>query len=135
LPGRAHSASLLRTPGPNKQAPKCRTFAELDDDDFSVRERASAELGKLGGAAHWALRKVLEGQPSAEVRQRAQHLLERHGAADASPDLRRRARSLELVERLGTADARRLLEELAKGAPGAALTEAARTSLARLSRQ
>jgi dipeptidyl aminopeptidase/acylaminoacyl peptidase len=69
-----------------------RLIAELDDDDFDVRERATADLAKLGGAADAALRKALEGQPSAELKQRVQYLLDRKRAAP-DPNQMRRSRA------------------------------------------
>jgi RNA polymerase sigma factor (sigma-70 family) len=108
-----------------------RLIAQLDDDDFTVREAASAELAKLGGAADEALRKALEGQPSAELRQRVQHLLDGARKTEPSPEQLREARAVELLEGMGTPEARRLLEELAKGAPGARLTTDARAALER----
>ena len=44
-----------------------RLIAELDDDDFATRERASAELAASGEAAAAALRAALEARPSAEA--------------------------------------------------------------------
>jgi dipeptidyl aminopeptidase/acylaminoacyl peptidase len=108
-----------------------RLIAELDDDDFNVRERATADLAKLGGAADAALRKALEGQPSAELKQRVQHLLDQKRTAP-EPDQMRRSRAFEVLEQMGTPEAKKLLEELAKGAPGAALTEESKAALARL---
>jgi RNA polymerase sigma factor (sigma-70 family) len=105
-------------------------IARLDDDDFTVRERASEELAKLGGAAHAALRQALEGQPSAELRQRVQRLLEPGLSTD-----RRQERALEVLEGMATPEARRLLEELAKGAPGAGRTEEARAALERMAKR
>ncbi len=48
------------------------------------------------------------------------------------PDWRRTLRAVEVLEALQTPEARRLLEELAKGAAGAVLTEQAKAALSRL---
>jgi len=85
----------------------------------------------MGGAADEALRKALEGNPSAELRQRVRHLLDGSRPAELSPDRLRESRALEILEGMGTPEARRLLEELAKGAPGAGLTEQAKAALGR----
>ncbi len=106
--------------------------AELDSDDFEVREKASAELEKVGEPAAPALRKALEGTPSAELRSRADRLLERFSGKVVSPDFLRRERALEVAEHMGGREARALLEELAKGAPDAALTQEAKAALKRL---
>jgi WD40 repeat protein len=108
-----------------------RLVKELDDDDFAVRERASEELAKLGGTADAALRKALEGQPSAELKQRVQHLLDRRPSADTSPERLRQLRALEVLAAMATPESRRLLEELAKGAPEAGLTKEAKAALDR----
>jgi hypothetical protein len=74
-----------------------RLIVELDDDDFNVRERASAELAKAGGAADAAPRQALEGQPSAELKQRVRSLLDQPRAAEPSPERLRRSRGLEVL--------------------------------------
>ena len=48
---------------------------ELDADEFAVREKASAELARLGKAAESALRRAAANSPSAEVRRRTKNLL------------------------------------------------------------
>jgi hypothetical protein len=109
-----------------------RLIKELDADDFDTREKASAELEKVGESAALALRKALEGTPSAEVRGRITRLLDSFGGKVVSADVVRRERALEVLEHMGGAEARALLEELAKGAPEAALTREAKAALARL---
>jgi hypothetical protein len=51
-----------------------------------------------------------------------------------SADERQQWRAMEVVEHAGTPDARRLLDELARGAPGPLLTAWAQAALERLSR-
>jgi hypothetical protein len=97
---------------------------DLDDNKFAVRERASAELEKLGPAAAPALAQVLQGAASGEARRRAGRLL---ATVRSAPSLVRAQRGVEVLVRLGTADARRLLEDLAKGPPDAWLTQEARS--------
>lgn len=75
------------------------------------------------------MRKLLEGNPSAEVRRRVQQLLEplqRKGAV-----YWRQTRMLEVLEQMEIPEARQLLEGLAKGAPGAWLTREAKAGLER----
>src|SRR5262249_42148246 len=52
-------------------------IADLDSDDFAVRENATTELERLGELAAPALRRAMEGNPPAEVRRRAEALLEK----------------------------------------------------------
>jgi WD40 repeat protein len=105
---------------------------DLDSDDFDVREKASAELARIGDPAAPALRKAMDGVPSAEMRARITQLLDKFGGKVASADLMRRERAMEVLEHIGGAEARALLEELAKGAPEAALTQEAKAALKRL---
>jgi WD40 repeat protein len=106
-----------------------RLVKDLDADEFQVREKASAELAKLGGIAETALRQVLEGNPSTEVKQRIRVLLEKLQAW--SPEQIRSTRALELLEHLDTTEAKDFLRELAKGADSAWLTEEAKAAVRR----
>jgi RNA polymerase sigma factor (sigma-70 family) len=112
-----------------------RLIADLDSDQFARRQQAGEELAKLGELAGPALRRALEGKPSAEARRRIELLLGQVGEPGADPDRLRSLRALEVLERIGTPDARRVLESLAQGAPEARLTEEARTALGRLARR
>lgn len=49
-------------------------IADLDNDQFAVREKATRELEKLGETAQPALRKALEGHPKPEARKRLERL-------------------------------------------------------------
>jgi WD40 repeat protein len=109
-------------------------IADLDSDSFDVRKQATAELEKVGELAETALEQVLAGQPSLEVRQRAEALLDRLRMAVTSPEQLRQLRAVEVLEQTSTPEARGLLEKLAEGAPEARLTRDAQESLARLVR-
>src|SRR5262249_28966989 len=112
-----------------------KLIEELDDDDFDVRDRATTELEKLGAAAEAALRKALRGNVSAEVRLRAQRLLEGLEKVEASADWVQTGRALEVLEQLGTPEARAYLLTLAEGASEARLTLEAKASLERLAKR
>src|SRR5205807_9579425 len=51
-----------------------KLIADLDDDDFAVREKASAELAKMGDKADALLKKALTETKSPEVRCRIEAL-------------------------------------------------------------
>jgi RNA polymerase sigma factor (sigma-70 family) len=104
-------------------------IADLDSDQFAVREKAGRELENLGMDAEGALRKALEGQPSVEGRRRTQGLLERLERAEGL----RISRAVEALERINYPAARQLLETLAKRAPGGRLSEDAKAAFQRLS--
>ncbi len=108
-----------------------RLIADLDSAEFAVREKAVPELERQGEAAEGALRKVLEGRPSLEVRQRVKLLLEKLTGANRL----RMLRAVEVLEHLDTAESRRFLETLAGGASEARLTQEAKASLRRLTRR
>jgi RNA polymerase sigma factor (sigma-70 family) len=121
----------VAAPDPKRLA---RLLADLDSDRFGVRDRAMAELERLGEAALPAARKALDAQPPLETRRRLQGLMEAQERQrwSASPDRLRTQRALEVLERAGTPEARRVLAALAAGAPGAWLTQEARAALGRL---
>jgi hypothetical protein len=108
-----------------------RRIADLDNDDFNVREKAEKELGDQGDLVESALRKTLDEQPSAEVRHRVEQLLRKL----ATPRRLQEYRAIEVLERIGTSEAEKVLKEAAGGAPAARLTQEAKASLERLSRR
>jgi WD40 repeat protein len=114
-------------------------IADLDSDQFQVREKASRELEKLGPDAAFALRVVLEGEPSAEVRQRIQTILDklkRPGEKQiAGSDPRSARLALAVLEEIGTPAAQQVLEELAKGPVPSQVTRDARAALKRLAKR
>jgi RNA polymerase sigma factor (sigma-70 family) len=103
----------------------------LDADSFEEREKATEDLAKLGAAAEPALRKALEGTPTAEVKQRVELLLEKLRTAAATPEHTRESRALELLEQVRTPEATALLKELAGGDADAWLTQEAKAALKR----
>lgn len=111
-------------------------IADLDSNTFGTREKATAELERVGPLAAPALTKKLKEQlPSLEVRRRMERILEKQESHSLSPDELRAWRAVEVLEMIGTAEARAVLETLAKGAPGAVQTEDAKKALARLGRR
>jgi hypothetical protein len=111
-----------------------RLVADLDSPAYPVRQRATRELSRLDRLAEPTLRKALAGQPSPELRQRIQQLLEQLETAPSAERLQA-LRAVEVLEIVGTPEARRLLEALASGAPEARLTQEAKASLERLTKR
>jgi hypothetical protein len=105
---------------------------DLDSDQFSVRQRATAALGRAGRQAEAVLREAAEKGPSAEVRRQASILLTAATNSALTGERLADMRSVELLEWWGTAEARTALAELARGAVGADLTAAAAAALQRL---
>jgi RNA polymerase sigma factor (sigma-70 family) len=106
-----------------------RWITELDSPEFTVRERATAELDKHGDEALPAMQKSLAGQPAAEVRRRLTRLVDGVTAGQMPAETLRCLRATEVLEGLDAAATRQVLEKLSRGAPEARLTREARTSL------
>jgi hypothetical protein len=109
-----------------------RLLAELDSPQFLARQRASTGFVRLGDLAEGALRGVLTGHGSAEVRRRAEQLLRRLEEMVPTGETVRGLRAVEVLEHIGTADAARVLARLAEGAPEARLTHEAKAALERM---
>jgi RNA polymerase sigma factor (sigma-70 family) len=107
-----------------------RLIADLNQEDFSRRARATTQLAELADLAEPALRAALEDRPTPEKRRRVEDLLKRLDAA-ASPALLRGVRAVEVLESLGTPEARQVLHILAQGAAEARLTREAKASVER----
>jgi RNA polymerase sigma factor (sigma-70 family) len=106
--------------------------ADLDSDEFAVRERAAKALEDFGPEANPVFAEVLSGKPSAEVRHRLEALQAVSPLPVRSADVLRSLRAVVALERIGTPEARQLLEALAKGAPAARQTAEAKAALGRL---
>ncbi|MGH7170950.1 MAG: hypothetical protein ACRELG_11785 [Gemmataceae bacterium] len=111
-----------------------RLLADLDSDQFQTRERATAELKKLGGLVEPALRKAIASRPSLEVRLRIENLLDGLDHRVLSREELQGLRGVETLESIGSAEARRVLATQARGTPGFRLTDKARMAVERLTR-
>ena len=125
---------LVRATDAEKQAQPL--LPKLDADSFETRERATADIKKLGLSAEPALREALKGSVSEEVRNRIERVLKamnegRKGVADDGGRLRRVVKALEVVD---TADACKALREFARGDAGMTVTKLAREAVERLER-
>jgi hypothetical protein len=109
-----------------------KLIRELDDDDFDVRNRATAELEGLGELVVDVLRDAPARTKSPVVQRRLRDLLERLEAFPMSGERLRTVRAVRLLEQIGTADARNLLDKMAKGAASARATIEAKAALERL---
>ncbi|HEY7158815.1 MAG TPA: hypothetical protein VH575_33025 [Gemmataceae bacterium] len=104
-----------------------RWITELDDDQFTTRERAKQGLERAGDTAESLLRAALEEKPSLEKRRRLQQLID---ALDhPSGAALREARAVEILMHSGTPEARELLRTLAQGSPEHRLTRQAKAAL------
>jgi RNA polymerase sigma factor (sigma-70 family) len=109
-----------------------RLLTDLESEHFDMREKAQKDLEELGDLAEPALRQTLEKKPTLEVRRRVQAVLEGLRGPVTRPELLQSLRAVAVLEDIDNHEARRLLEELANGAPEARLTREAKSSLRRL---
>jgi WD40 repeat protein len=110
-------------------------LADLSGERFAARQQAARELERLGELAGPALRRLAATAPSLEARRRSTALVEKLEGPVTDAELRRSLRAVEVLEHVGTREAREVLEGLARGAPGARLTQEAAASLQRLARR
>jgi WD40 repeat protein len=113
-------------------------LAQLPAPSAEELEGLWADLGGARGArAEPALRQALEGNPSAELRRRAQRLLGRLGATAERPPSAElvRLRAVEALEANGTPEARKALAGLATGLAVSPLAAEAKAALARLAKR
>ncbi len=111
-----------------------RWIADLNSDNFAVRQSAAKELEKIGQPVKSALQRALKGNITLEMRRRMEQILNRLTSVPNSETVRT-LRAIVVLERIGTAEARSVLETLAGGAPEARETEEARASLERMTRR
>ena len=88
----------LRPPAPVSAKRLAELIELLDDDSFEVRQKASADLLRLGVAARPALQKA-RARASLEVRLRAARLLAELERLGADREHLRALRSIEVLER------------------------------------
>lgn len=125
-------AHVLPVP-PLAEAIVRKRIRELDSPMFATRQKAQDALIELGDPVREYLTKAAEDKDAtSELKQRSAAILRRLDEASPTIERLRELRALELLERLATSDARQVLQSLARGAAGAALTLEARASLDRL---
>jgi WD40 repeat protein len=111
-----------------------RLITDLDSEQFGVRKQASYELEKIGEPATPFLRKALASDPSPEVHRRIEDLLSKIAGGAPRGESLQSLRAIEALEMIGTSQAKTVLKNLAKGASGATITQAAAAALERLKR-
>jgi hypothetical protein len=109
-------------------------LADLDSDQFAMRDKAMRDLDELGELAERALRKMLADKPSLEARRRAEELLAKLRGPLPAGERLRSLRAVEVLEHAGTEQARQVLTVLARGAVEARLSREAKAALHRLQR-
>jgi hypothetical protein len=126
-----------------------QALANLDSDQFFLRQAAEKQLAGWQERAEPALRDALKDKPSLEKRLRIERILATPPAVVTSPDVLRHLRAARVLEYVAASgsdvtrpanDAPRLaaiglLKKLAGGDPDARLTQEVRAALGRLKTQ
>lgn len=102
---------------------------DLDNDGFTVREKATAELGRLGEFAEPDLRRALRGPISPEARLRVERLLEQVERGLKQSDW---LRALATLENWNTLECQEVLGALSKGDADRSLTRLAKEAMGRM---
>ena len=116
-------------PDPRRVA---RLLADLESDQFAVRQRATQELVKLGDAIEPALRVALDGNPSLEKQQRLEQVLTT--VTTISTEELRWQRTIQALESMGQSAPKLLLQTLANEASSTRLRQQAAGAIERLAR-
>jgi WD40 repeat protein len=132
LPLLADSLRPVKAPEPSVVT---RLIADLNNDDFQVREKASRELGQFGQGVEGALRKAKEGDITLEQSRRIDQLLKQLPGPEPGPEQLRTIRAVAVLEQIGSPEALKVLAGLAAGAEGARLTQEAKAALERLEKR
>jgi WD40 repeat protein len=119
--------------GPSAQQ-VAQWLTELNDNSFTVREKAMRNLRNAGELVEPALREYLKKDPPLEGARRVEQLLKalENQEGILTAEQVRQARALEVLENMGTDEAWKLVAELAGGASRAWLTREAQVTLNRL---
>ena len=116
-----------RTPLPAERLSKL--LSDLNADSFETREKTTVELIELGDVVEFDVKNLRRDSLSPEVQRRAEMILKR--VARRTPAEEAKIRAVLAIEAIDNPDAIHFLEEIGRGASGAALTIEARAALAR----
>jgi WD40 repeat protein len=123
-------------PIPVKEVPLARLVAELDSEVFTVREKASQELKKLGTIAEDYVRHVAkDNKLSLEKSRRLKAILDSLERLSLGREELRQVRAIQVLETIASPQAGGLLETLARGWSAGRQTVEARESLQRMKQQ
>ncbi len=112
-------------------------FADLNNDHFEAREKASFEIAKIGIWMRGRLTTAISNPGSDEMRVRVEKLLEKVNdpkAPSLDEERLRIRRVIMVLEQIGSPAATRVLQKIAGGAPEPFLQEDARSALDRLAK-
>jgi hypothetical protein len=116
----------LRPVAAADQKQVAQLVADLDSATFAVRSQAAKALEELGEAAEAAVRTLLEGKLTLEIRKRLELFLEKRSIEEL-----RNLRAIDAVEHAGTPEARVVLEMVAQRTANPRVAHAASAALQR----
>jgi len=144
--GQAHQAIWALTAFPKESLPFLKSrlrptviieptqinkwIADLDSDQFALRQAASKELARAWDQTQKPIQEALRKNPTLETRRRLEQILNARSDIPA-PESVQSIRAIMALERIGSPDAQAILGTLATGAPGTRETEEAKASLER----
>ncbi|GIW80900.1 MAG: hypothetical protein KatS3mg105_2707 [Gemmatales bacterium] len=103
---------------------------DLDSSDFKERELATQTLARIGFLALPSLKKKLaEKSLPLEMHKRLRRLADQIQSQPVSSHELREVRAIRVLQLIGNQEAKTLLQQLARGADGALITEHARRAL------
>ena len=105
---------------------------DLDAPQFAARQKAEAALEKLGDLAAPAIKARQASNPPLDTTRRLEALQKKLDAQVVTQEVLQVLRAIEVLELIYNAEVRKLVESLAKGAPGHRITEEAGETLKRL---
>jgi hypothetical protein len=109
-----------------------RLLADLDSDEFAVRDAASKALDGLDEQAKPYLGETLKSAKSLEFRARVKRILEQQQRAAITSEQLRQIRGVMVLELIADSASKNLLKRWAGGPVGARLTMEASAALERL---
>jgi hypothetical protein len=107
---------------------------DLDNDEFAIRQRAHQGLKKLGELAMPMLRKKLNEKGSIDAQARIRELLDVLTGPVKTAVKLQSLRAVVVLEHIGSLEAQAILQNVAKGAPEAWVTQDAQMAISRLTR-
>lgn len=107
----------------------------VDDNRMAGKMPPSPSMERLHRHAEAALRRALKKAASLQQKKEIEAVLKALEWPYTSADRLRRLRAIEALEGIGSPEARKVLEEMAKGAPQAPETADAKASLQRLEKR
>jgi hypothetical protein len=112
-----------------------KLVADLDNEDFAIRERATKNLAEMGPAVIPFLQKALAAKPAAEAKGRIESLLGERGKSGLLTEEARCLHGVEALEYIATPAAKELLRNQSRGNPESLVTRDAKLALERLEKR